>query len=90
MLCNKKGSKAEIDVVGTFASAICGVDRFEDKNIFLRLFPKGDKSVMHKTERNYGIDLMRIICLLGIAMLHIMGHGGVLNSSKTHLHFSLA
>lgn len=30
--------------------------------------------------RNYGIDLLRIVCMLMIPVLHILGHGGVLSS----------
>ncbi len=32
--------------------------------------------------RNYGIDLLRMLCMLMIAVLHTMGHGGVLNAAK--------
>lgn len=32
-------------------------------------------------ERNYGIDLLRIISMSMIVMLHVLGHGGVLNAS---------
>lgn len=32
---------------------------------------------------NYGIDALRIISMLMIVTLHILGHGGVLNSSKS-------
>lgn len=31
-------------------------------------------------ERNYGIDLLRIISMLSIVCLHILGHGGVLDN----------
>lgn len=34
-----------------------------------------------KRERNYGIDLLRIICMIMIPILHILGHGGVLNAT---------
>ncbi len=30
--------------------------------------------------RNFGIDLLRIVCMLMIPVLHILGHGGVLSS----------
>lgn len=31
------------------------------------------------TSRNYGIDLLRLISMLYVVILHILGHGGVLN-----------
>ena len=31
--------------------------------------------------RNYGIDLLRIITMIGVAMLHILGHGDVLSGA---------
>lgn len=34
-----------------------------------------------KSERNYGIDLLRIISMLMIIILHILGHGGVLKNT---------
>lgn len=33
-------------------------------------------------ERNYGIDLLRIISMIGVMTLHILGHGGVLENTK--------
>ena len=35
-----------------------------------------------QTDRNYGIDLLRIVCMIMIPCLHIMGHGGALESVK--------
>lgn len=32
-------------------------------------------------ERNYGVDLLRIVSMAMIAMLHVLGHGGVLGAS---------
>ena len=32
--------------------------------------------------RNYGIDLLRIVSMLMIPILHILGHGGILNGSQ--------
>lgn len=34
------------------------------------------------SERNYGIDLLRIVSMIGVMMLHILGHGGVLSCLK--------
>lgn len=33
-------------------------------------------------ERNYGLDIARIVAMLGIIVLHILGQGGVLNSCQ--------
>lgn len=33
-----------------------------------------------KKERNYGIDLLRLISMLMVVTLHVLGYGGVLNS----------
>ena len=32
-------------------------------------------------DRNYGIDLLKILCMFMVVILHILGHGGVLNSA---------
>ena len=32
-------------------------------------------------ERNYGIDLLRVVAMCFIIILHLLGHGGVLDSS---------
>ena len=36
-------------------------------------------------ERNYGVDLLRIVSMAMIAMLHVLGHGGVLNASVNNV-----
>lgn len=42
-----------------------------------------DKShIAIETQRNYGIDCLRIVSMLYIVILHTLGHGGVLNSAK--------
>ena len=33
-------------------------------------------------ERNYGIDLLRVISMIGVMTLHVLGHGGVLAITK--------
>lgn len=33
-------------------------------------------------ERNYGVDLLRIVSMIGVMTLHILGHGGVLDNTK--------
>ena len=35
-----------------------------------------------KRERNYGIDLLRIVSMLMVVILHVLGQGGVLKSSE--------
>ncbi len=40
--------------------------------------------------RNYGIDLLRIITMLGVVMLHILGHGGVLGAAVRAKQFDTA
>jgi len=35
-----------------------------------------------KKERNYGIDLLRLIAMFMIVILHVAGHGGILRSFK--------
>ena len=34
------------------------------------------------SDRNYGIDLLRIIAMIMIPVLHVLGHGGVLEATK--------
>ena len=36
---------------------------------------------MKNTQRNYGIDLLRVVSMFMIVMLHSLGHGGVLNAA---------
>lgn len=33
-------------------------------------------------ERNYGIDLLRVISMIGVMALHVLGHGGILSNTK--------
>lgn len=44
---------------------------------------------MNKVSRNYGIDLLRIISMLGVVFLHVLGHGGILNSDLSPANFSM-
>jgi surface polysaccharide O-acyltransferase-like enzyme len=41
-------------------------------------------------QRNYGIDLLRIITMLGVITLHILGHGGVLYNATNPIKFNAA
>lgn len=36
-----------------------------------------------RTERNYGIDLLRIVSMAYVVILHVLGRGGVLNAVKS-------
>lgn len=38
---------------------------------------------INTSQRNYGIDLLRIISMFFIVMLHILGHGGIINAAKS-------
>ena len=45
-----------------------------------------DEAIQVKTikdNRNYGIDLLRIVSMIMVLILHILGQGGLLDSSKT-------
>lgn len=39
------------------------------------------KEVVFLMKRNYGIDLLRCVSMFMVAMLHILGHGGVLDNA---------
>ncbi|EOS72255.1 hypothetical protein C819_04357, partial [Lachnospiraceae bacterium 10-1] len=41
-----------------------------------------ESNLLKKPERNYGIDLLRIIAMLLVVVLHVLGQGGVLEASK--------
>lgn len=45
---------------------------------------------MEISKRNYGIDLLRIFCIFGVVILHILGHGHVLETTQTPFGFSLS
>lgn len=38
---------------------------------------------MVNKERNYGIDMLRIVAMFMVIILHILGRGGILDSVKT-------
>ena len=42
------------------------------------------------TERNYGIDLLRIVSMFYVIVLHVFGQGGVLAGTMDSAHYSLA
>lgn len=44
---------------------------------------------MNKTYRNYGIDLLRIVSMIGVVFLHVLGHGGLLYSYNSPVEFSM-
>lgn len=35
-----------------------------------------------KNERYYGLDILRILCMLGVLGLHVLGRGGILNGAN--------
>lgn len=35
-----------------------------------------------KTERNYGIELLRLCLMFMVCLLHVLGQGGILEASK--------
>ena len=35
-----------------------------------------------KNERNYGIDLLRLVLMYMVCMLHTLGQGGILNACQ--------
>lgn len=35
---------------------------------------------MNKTSRHYGVDALRIVSILGVVLLHVLNHGGLLKS----------
>lgn len=44
---------------------------------------------MNHSSRNYGIDLLRIISMIGVVFLHVLGHGGLLHSYNSPVEFSM-
>lgn len=45
-------------------------------------FMQSENNIVQKTNRNVGLDILRIFSMLGIVTLHILGHGGVLDFSS--------
>ena len=45
---------------------------------------------MGSKTRNYGIDLLRVFSIFLVAILHVLGHGGVLASTPSRAYFSAA
>ena len=45
---------------------------------------------MKNSSRNYGIDLLRIVSMLGVVFLHVLGHGGILSLDHAPANFSIA
>ena len=44
---------------------------------------------MNKVSRNYGIDLLRIISMLGVVFLHVLGHVVILSLDLSPVNFSM-
>lgn len=45
---------------------------------------------MKYSSHNYGIDILRIISIVGVIVLHVLGHGGILASVESPTSFSMA
>lgn len=45
---------------------------------------------MQKVSRNYGIDILRIASIVGVVFLHVLGHGGILNSELSSTGYAVA
>ncbi len=43
-----------------------------------------DRQTDRQTGRNYGIDALRILSMLMVVTLHVLGHGGILDSTKAY------
>lgn len=41
-----------------------------------------NKNYKIKDERNYGIDLLRVISMIFVLILHCLGHGGILYNTE--------
>lgn len=44
---------------------------------------------MKSSTRNLGIDILRILSMLGVVFLHVLGHGGILYLDHTPVNFSM-
>ncbi len=44
---------------------------------------------MKSQTRNFGIDMLRILSMLGVVVLHVLGHGGLLTLKHTVTSFSI-
>lgn len=63
-------------------------DPFIEKNYGLSGNCVGEFDVK---KRNYGIDLLRVLSIIGVMVLHILGHGGVLaNTEVLTMNYSIA
>ena len=50
--------------------------------IMENMLSKKQAPIAEKQERNYGIDLLRLVSMFMVVMLHILGGGGILNSTQ--------
>ena len=46
------------------------------------------KELSVKRERNYGIDLLRMVSMILVAVLHVLGQGGVISEAGKHAPFN--
>lgn len=56
--------------------------RKQKKNGLGQEFLMQHGEIMTKPIRNYGIDFLRIVLMLGVVALHVLGHGGVLAAAN--------
>ena len=47
------------------------------------------QEIQIKRERNYGVDLLRIVSMLLVAILHVLGQGGVISEAGKHTPFTV-
>ncbi len=45
---------------------------------------------MKKLTRNFGIDTLRIVSMVGVVFLHVLGHGGILNLDLSPANYLIA
>ena len=48
-----------------------------------------DRQTDRQTGRNYGIDLLRLVAMFMVVVLHVLGHGGILNAA-TGINYSIS
>ena len=54
----------------------------KDSNIKIKNEVNENNSIIkRKEERNIGIDLLRIVSMFMVVILHVLGHGGILNAT---------
>ena len=49
----------------------------------MNMIEENQALISEKRERNYGIDLLRLVSMLMVVTLHVLGGGGILNNTQT-------